>query len=222
MFARFLGVGRAFAKRTDARVLRSIPLAGGKRSGNEPSNHVHTGHLYIFPLLALLTWAAAMDVRARRIPNWLTLSLALSGLMLSITGLGAVTAQKSLLGLVIGLGIGLVMFIVGAWGAGDAKLLAGIGAWLGAVAVVWVTLGAAIIGLVAVLICGVAQGRLGSIVQGGFLLGCELSCGTRVGASLHRAEALPQIKARTLPLAVPIVLATAGLLLVNLIRGSIA
>ena len=36
--------------------------------------------LQLMPLLVLLAVAAAIDVRARRIPNWLTILLAMSGL----------------------------------------------------------------------------------------------------------------------------------------------
>jgi prepilin peptidase CpaA len=179
---------------------------------------VTAGHLQYLPLLVMLIIAAVIDVRARRIPNWLTLSLALSGLAMSLAQLGALSEGQSALGLLAGLGIGLVMFILGAWGAGDAKLVAGIGAWLGATAVVWVTAGAAVIAMVAALVAGVLQGRFGDLLRGGALLGLELMSGSHPSAALAPVEPLSKVKARTLPLAVPLVIATAAVLAVKVLR----
>ena len=39
--------------------------------------------LMVAPVLGLLVWAAAEDLRFRRIPNWLTFSLILSGFVQS-------------------------------------------------------------------------------------------------------------------------------------------
>lgn len=178
-----------------------------------------TGHLYYAPLLALLIWAAATDVRARRIPNWLSVSLALSGLVLSFTRLGALSPKQSALGLAAGLGIGFVLFTVGAWGAGDAKLVAGIGAWLGAVAVMWVMVGAVVIGMVVALIYSAAGGRLRWLLRDGALLGLELTSGSRPTKALTPSGSVRQLKARTVPVAVPLLVATAALLALNLLRG---
>ena len=58
--------------------------------------------LMCIPMLGLLTWAAATDIRARRIPNWLTASLALSGLAQSWTWAHTVSPWHSFLGLSAG------------------------------------------------------------------------------------------------------------------------
>lgn len=94
--------------------------------------------------LALFAWlvvAAAIDVRSRRIPNRLVGSgmiaaLALHLLAPSGAGLfsfwwGSPGVSQSLLGLLAGLALFMPLYLLRAVGAGDVKLLAMVGAWLG-------------------------------------------------------------------------------------------
>jgi len=80
----------------------------------------------------LLVIACVTDVRWRRIPNALVLTLAITGFAFSVwvdpwlVGLG-----RAMSGLALGFGIWIVFFIIGAIGAGDVKLFAAAGAWLG-------------------------------------------------------------------------------------------
>jgi prepilin peptidase CpaA len=74
---------------------------------------------------------AVSDVRARRIPNWLSygslaIALALRGILGSWHGL-----EQALGGMLVGGGIFFVLFLVGGMGAGDVKLMAAVGAWAG-------------------------------------------------------------------------------------------
>ena len=80
------------------------------------------------PVFALL--AGYLDLRSRRIPNWLTVSGALVGLCLSALG-GTPHLITSLLGFGAALAVGLVLFFLRTLGAGDAKFMAAIGAWAG-------------------------------------------------------------------------------------------
>ena len=78
-------------------------------------------------VLVLATW---FDISQKRIPNWLTVGgtvavLASRGFM-GVEALGA-----GLLGGMLGLCLGLLLFAIGAMGAGDGKLLATVGAGLG-------------------------------------------------------------------------------------------
>lgn len=80
---------------------------------------------------AILILAAWIDGRELKVPNWITFPMILSGLVYStcvggISGLGA-----GLLGMCVGLLTLLPLYSVGGMGAGDVKLMAGIGAWLG-------------------------------------------------------------------------------------------
>src|SRR5881628_1637853 len=87
--------------------------------------------LPLVPLLAMLTWAAVEDFRSRRIRNWLTFSMVLTGIEQSFIGPSPVTPGHALLGWLVGASLPLVLFVLGAVGGGDVKLLAGVGAWLG-------------------------------------------------------------------------------------------
>lgn len=79
-----------------------------------------------------LVVAAVIDGYKLKVPNWITFPMIAggwiaSGLMFGWTGLGC-----SLLGTVVGLGLLLPAYAIGGMGAGDVKLLAGVGAWVGA------------------------------------------------------------------------------------------
>lgn len=92
-------------------------------------------------LLGLLAAAVWHDVRARRIPNALVLpgalaGLALQGMLPAGAGLytqpfGALGVLLGLAGMAVGLAMLLPMYMLGTLGAGDVKLLAMTGAFLG-------------------------------------------------------------------------------------------
>ncbi|MBV8780264.1 MAG: prepilin peptidase, partial [Phycisphaerae bacterium] len=111
------------------------------------------------PLLVMLGVAAVVDWRERRIRNWLTLCVVLSGVVHNLATPGG-SLQISLLGLLVGFGLMLPQFVIGALGGGDVKLMAGIGAWLGWLGAVQVFLAASIVGLIIVLVQCAAKGRL--------------------------------------------------------------
>lgn len=81
-------------------------------------------------LAVLLVLAVWFDVKQRRIPNWLTMAGVVSALVFrSFIGLDAM--ESGLGGVAVGLSLGLLLFAIGAMGAGDGKLLAAVGACLG-------------------------------------------------------------------------------------------
>jgi prepilin peptidase CpaA len=80
----------------------------------------------------LLAMACVTDVRARRIPNRLVAVIAVAGLVFSGVAVGGwLAVGKSLLGVALGFGIWIVFYAIGVLGAGDVKLAAAAGAWLG-------------------------------------------------------------------------------------------
>jgi prepilin peptidase CpaA len=84
----------------------------------------------IFPIL--MAYAAASDLLSMRLPNWLTFVVALSFIALAIVAqmpLGLIGANFAC-GLAVLAG-GFALFAFGWIGGGDAKLAAGIGAWVG-------------------------------------------------------------------------------------------
>lgn len=86
--------------------------------------------LKLLAMLAMLGSAAVTDVRERRIPNGVILFGAGTAVALSALEAGGLPAS-SLLGLVVALAITFPVFALGALGAGDAKLLAAVGAFMG-------------------------------------------------------------------------------------------
>ena len=110
---------------------------------------------------ALLVVACGTDMRWRRIPNWLVLLLALSGLVFSaladpvLPGVG-----RSLGGFAVGFAIWILFHLAGGLGAGDVKLFAAASAWLGPTGALRASLVAALVGGVLALITLLIQRRV--------------------------------------------------------------
>ncbi len=158
------------------------------------------------PMLGLLTWAAVVDLRTRRIPNWLTFSLILAGFVQSFTPMHTVGPADALLGFLTGFGLTFVLFGIGALGGGDVKLLAGIGAWFGPKPTLIVFALAAIIGMVIVLVQAAAQGRLGKLFRNSAVIAMSLAQAND-GAGLEQAAEMGKACSGTgkpLPYAVPV------------------
>lgn len=80
--------------------------------------------------VALAGTAGLYDICTRRIPNWLTLCMLVTALVLR-TSEGFASLGSGLAGGLCGLLLALVLFRLGAVGGGDGKLLIGVGAFLG-------------------------------------------------------------------------------------------
>src|SRR3984957_15104228 len=81
--------------------------------------------------LAFTTWAALLDVRTRKIPNWLTVPGFVLGVIVHLLFGGWHGALFSLEGAVLALVIILPLFLLRGLGAGDWKLMGAVGALLG-------------------------------------------------------------------------------------------
>ncbi|MFB5674407.1 prepilin peptidase [Paenibacillus terreus] len=125
----------------------------------------------IFLAAALVT-----DLRSMKIPNKLTLPAALGGLAVHAVSGGWEGMLFACAGLGTGFALLLVMYWMGAVGAGDVKLFAGIGAWTGAAFVfqsaIYSVMFAGVIGLLIVLWKREAVLRLRRVLfnLGGFLI----------------------------------------------------
>lgn len=77
--------------------------------------------------------AAVIDGLQLKVPNWITFPMIISGWVWSATLSpypGWEGIMYSLIGTVVGLGLLLPAYAIGGMGAGDVKLMAGIGAWV--------------------------------------------------------------------------------------------
>ncbi|MEW6251281.1 MAG: A24 family peptidase [Planctomycetota bacterium] len=101
----------------------------------------HYWQLVAALLVPGILYASWIDYSARRVPNWLNALIAAAGLLVQglafgwyAPGVGGV--GWGLLGLAVGLGVLIVPWLMHGMGAGDVKLMAAIGCWLGP----WLTL----------------------------------------------------------------------------------
>lgn len=83
------------------------------------------------PVVALCVVATVVDVRTRRIPNWLTGSALLLGLVVHVAVRGVPGLRDSGLGALVAGGLMLPGWLMRWKGGGDVKLMAAAGAWLG-------------------------------------------------------------------------------------------
>jgi prepilin peptidase CpaA len=160
-------------------------------------------------LVALVAIGACTDLRSRRIPNWLSGLLLVSGIVLSMTRLGLVSPAQALAGAAVGLAVPLVLHILGGVGAGDVKLLCGIGAWVGPRGVMLVIAGAALAGLVLVLAQCAIERRMGVLLRNTGLLALSLINLPRLGLD-HVVETGQRCQSalRPLPYAVTVLAGT--------------
>ncbi len=90
-----------------------------------------SGHVWFVTITLVV--AAVIDGLKLKVPNWITYPMILSGWIYS-TALSPYAGWDglwySLLGTAVGLGLLLPAYAIGGMGAGDVKLLAGVGAWM--------------------------------------------------------------------------------------------
>ncbi len=82
-------------------------------------------------LLIFLAVAVATDLHLRRIPNILVAMMLSWGIVIHCSFLGSAGALSALAGIVAGFLILLPFYALGGLGAGDVKLLVGVGSFLG-------------------------------------------------------------------------------------------
>lgn len=121
---------------------------------------------------AVVLAGAATDWRSGRIPNWLTLPAMAAGLALNgvVGGVGFLRALGGMLG---ALGIYFLFFVMGR-GAGDAKLMGAVGAFVGWPQVATVMVVVALLGGVAALALAWQRGALIQVLRNSLALVADL------------------------------------------------
>ena len=84
----------------------------------------------IWLVAIVLIVAAVIDGLKLKVPNWITFPLVISGWICSFALFGVPGLGWSLMGTAVGLALLMPAYAVGGMGAGDVKLLAGVGAWI--------------------------------------------------------------------------------------------
>lgn len=103
----------------------------------------------------MLGAAFVTDIKSMKIPNWITISGLVTGIVAHLLQNGWSGGWFSLQGAGAGFGLMLLMYWCGAVGGGDVKLFAGIGAWTGTLLTLQIlfysVMAAGLIGLVVLL-----------------------------------------------------------------------
>jgi prepilin peptidase CpaA len=120
-------------------------------------------------LLVIATWS---DLRTREIPDWISVALILIGIAAAGFGWVGIRWWMVLSGCLLGFVIGLALFHFAKFGGGDAKLIAGIGATLGPVgllfALFWMAVFGGVLALIA-LIRGQRDYAYGPAILAGYV-----------------------------------------------------
>ena len=116
----------------------------------------------IWVVTITLVVAAVIDGLKLKVPNWITFPMIISGWIYSATlspYAGWEGLMYSLIGTVVGLALLLPAYAIGGMGAGDVKLLAGVGAWVWGTTTLYAFAVSAIVGgIIAVLMVLAGKG----------------------------------------------------------------
>lgn len=139
--------------------------------------------------------AAVIDLKSGRIPNWLTGSVFLGGIVWAWRSSGMSGVGDGLTGAIVIALPYIVLFLMAHGGAADAKLMGALGAWLGlangCIVLVAVCVSGAILGIGYAVIRKRATGVLGNIVLIWFAL-MSMMTGKRKWS--EAAELLPDAR----------------------------
>jgi prepilin peptidase CpaA len=181
-------------------------------------------------LFALLAAAVVTDVRARRIPNAVVFpgmlaAFALHALLPAGAGLfamqfGGLGILSSLGGFALGLALLLPMYALRLMGAGDVKLLAMVGAFVGAGQILTVGLVTLVAGGVLALVFAAWQRNLRRLVANAYHMALHTTFSALAG-SIAAPTIAPEAASGRLPYAIAIATATAGCVLWLRVHGEL-
>ena len=97
-------------------------------------------------VMVIAVIAVVFDLRTRRIPNALTLGAALVGMAYATISGGSSGLVQAAAGWLLAAALFFPLFALGGMGAGDVKLLAALGAWLGPVDAIYLAIFASMAG----------------------------------------------------------------------------
>ena len=101
---------------------------------------------FLFGAVLVASLGGVSDLRSARIPNWLTYSGLAVALLVRFAILGRRGFESGMIGMLIAGVCFFVLFVMGAMGGGDVKLMGCVGAWAGSHQVLSILLAAALAG----------------------------------------------------------------------------
>jgi len=161
----------------------------------------------LIPATLLASW---IDYSQRRVPNWLNLAILLCGFVAQGWYFGWSGLWTGAMGMLIGFGVLIVPWMMHGMGAGDVKLMAAVGVWLGPKLTLYSFGVGAMIGGVAAIVMIVSTGRLRMACTNIGLILAKCSSRQTVFSETGSAKSFGQTS-QLLPYGVPL---TAGTLLV--------
>ncbi len=177
-------------------------------------NSEHYWTVVLCGLTPLILWASWIDYKEKRVPNYLNVLIAIAGLIAQILFFGLSGIFTGLEGMLLGLGLLIVPWAMYMMGAGDVKLLAAIGVWVGPMMVLWSFMIGAIIGGVCSVIM-IASKRRWSVAKENFQLAAIKCTDAKLAFSdVGSVKSLGE-KAQLIPYGVPL---TAGTIIVMVLK----
>lgn len=170
--------------------------------------------------IALFTFvlaSCAIDLRTRRIPNVLSGLAALTGVGLSVAYYGTAGLASSLSGVVVMIAVLLAPFALGGLGAGDVKMMAAVGAFLGPWLAILCLIAGMALGGVVMAIHLVRLGRLGEKLAA---LKAMIFAATISRSVAPLRMTADDAGAISLPYSIPLGLGTAGVVVATALHHS--
>ena len=155
--------------------------------------------------------AMYFDLKYRKIPNWLTVSVFVLGFAFHIATSGVAGLTFALGGFAAGFLPLLVLWLIGGGGGGDVKMMGALGTWLGAPVTLIVFLGSAIVALV--MMIGMLAWK--ALSRTATSTSPSASGGQSTVVKMEHAQ-------RLIPYAVPVTVMTWGWLLTKLALASLS
>jgi prepilin peptidase CpaA len=179
-------------------------------------------HWPIWVVSATLVVAAVIDGWKLKVPNWITFPMVISGWIYSASCVAGFPWWEGLLyslfGTAVGLALLLPAYAIGGMGAGDVKLLAGVGAWVWYKDVLYAFAASAIVGGIIAVLMVVARRKWGQH-QSQFWMICNEILSVKDPEKLSAIAAERKSKMMLLPYGIPIAIgsiayfAAAGMLM---------
>jgi prepilin peptidase CpaA len=145
------------------------------------------------------------DLRDRRVPNYLTFGSAAVAIIYALMTAGWSGVGTAIGGWALGVGLFIPFFLLRGMGAGDVKLLAALGAWVGPISLLSLTFYTAVSGGVMALLVVLWRRKLITTFENLWLLLCHFKV---VGLKPMSELSLENKNTMSLPYALPIAAGT--------------